>query len=431
MKRKNIFILSIVILLSILLGYILYYIFLLEDEQLKYEELLNEANVNTENTSNSATIYVKEFDSNSCNISYCVNNKCGLKLYLPCDKLDKNEYSKEGLYKISLGFEKSEIFVFRDKVLDSWSIYKPDIKEEKYEKSFYINGVKELLNNFPIRQGFACLISLKTDEPENWICNSDFSITYDYLKSIYLTYELGKKLNDNEMLNSVNEEIMYLNSNSEELIKAEYNFPEAYILKLIDIGLSEEYLKIISDFEIPEYRVQTLTIHDSLPYLPNEGEILSKRYVDILRYSDYHTVFNEYGMEELSSYYYNESVRRYNSSEYVVNGLCTIGYSTSNPDIYKYVKDELEFIISSNGDDLILENITELFKCSLLSDKMESTINGLSNEIESLVKRSTISIDNNAYIVNTTTACVNEEKVCNHVIRNFRLVDNLMYILYE
>jgi len=419
-------------LLLLVLSYFGYYSFFLRDDFSFYLKELPSITQRVNNRKISLEINIYDYKKEDCEISYCLLNSCNSKITLPCDKLIKNTFQSEGNYTLELNFERYFLFPLPKTYLSNWEIVRNDDAKEDLSKKNYLNGVMEVLGNYSIREGHSCLVSKESDRVEEWMCNNRNFFSNDYLKSIYLTYELGTKLKNESLLLSVNEEIEYLNKNKEEiLLKSETFPPDAYILKLTELGLDKEYLKIIDEFIIPSTQKGVIEDHDFMPLLSINSEIYSKQYAEIVRYGGYYKIYKEYDKEDLSNYYLNELIRKYNISEYVLYGLCTVGYSTLDANTFEYIKDKLEESIHNAEEVLILNTVPELLVCDKYADLMNSEIEGIDNAIQNAVKTSTWKIDEKAFIIAATRTCDGNSEICNNIFFNYRLVDNLMYLLYE
>ena len=431
MKKNIIIISSISVLLLIFLSYFGYYIFLLKDEFPLYMQKLPSITKREAGKRMSLEINVYDWNKENCEISYCLLNSCDNKITLPCDKMIKNTFQEKGIYTLSLNFEKYPLFPLSKTYLKNWEVTREEDIKEVISRENYLNGVIEVLKNHSLRQGYACLIPREGDTVDEWLCDEENSFNNDYLKSIYLTYELGTKLKNETLLSYVKDEIDYLNKNREEILKKGIIYPEAYILKLIDIGLNEGYKEIIDNFVVTNTQKQVIEDHDFMPLVSINSEIYSKSYSEIVRYGDYHKIFEEYKESELSNYYSNELIREYNVSEYVLYGLCTVGYSLSDSKTFKYVKEKLEDSIREGEEVLILDGVPELLMCDKYAKLMKSEIVGVDGIIKNAVNKASFEMDGNGFIITASTSCPGEEEICSHILLNYRLVDNLMYLLYE
>lgn len=435
MKNKIKIIIGILVPLLLISAFLLGSFFLIKDEYSDYlrksgailfsekkgKEILLEVDVNN-------------FDKTKCEFSYCVVNTCGNYLKLPCDKLEENKYEGEGKYRIKLNFDSYPYNPFTHKFLKSWEISRIPTEESPFERERYIEGIKSILKVYNFRQGYTCALTSKTLSLEEWFCNNENFFSNDYLKTISLAYDLSERLGDEELHSYVQKEIEYLNNNVDKILSEEIEYPEAYILKLVEIGLSSEYLTLIDDFQIPTYEREVLEDHDYKPQLSKEEELFPEFYTSILRYSDYSKLYKEFGKEKLSNYYTNELIIKYNRSPFVLYGLCTVGETISDAEIYKYIRTELSEVIAKKEDNLILNNLTELLSCNLYAEGMNSEITGLNEEIRELVNRSTLEINGIPYIVNSSLiemeGAEGKEKI-QKIIFNYRMLDNLIYVLYE
>ena len=431
MKKRNIIIFSVTVLLLSVLSYFGYYSFFLKDEYSIYmQEYPSIAeNIAGERISLEAEIF--NWDEEKCKIKYCILNSCNNENALPCNLMKINEYETQGFYTVILYFNKYKNFPFSKTYLKEWEILKSDVSKSNMLEEDYLQGVIEVIKKYPIREGYRCLITRETHSVDKWVCNKEEDLNSEYFKALYMTYELGIKLKNDILLSTVEKEIEYLNNNILTILEKDISSPEAYILKLIEIGLDKGYKKIIEEFVIPEYKEHVIEDHDLMPLISLDSDIYSNYYQEIVRDADYYRIFTEYGEEDLAHYYKNELISRYNESEYVLYGLCTLGNSISSTEIFEYISRKLEQSITNGGDFLILKSLPELIMCKRFSESMGTDIKDLESLIIDTAKKSSLEIGGQAYIVNAKRVCQGEEAICNHMLLDYHLVDNLMYLLYE
>ena len=428
MKRKTVLILMVIVFVPFLF-YLLNYLLVLEDQYSKY--LINTTSAgNLEKRKDKLllTIDVYEFDLKSCVISYYLYNDSGNEISLPCNKLMSNGYEGPGKYSIDIDFGRFPLYpdsflgISLKKDLKGWNISKLEKNNASDLSIRYIQGVKNILSIYSFRDAISCVVRSKGVMPESWLCNTGQFFTNDYLKSIFLAYDLSEKIGDTQLGGYVGEEIKYLNQNKKEILKETHIYPQAYILKLVDIGLDKEYLQIIENFEIPTYEeVGVLNIPDIKSSSRYQSQ--NTEYLDILRYSDFVKIFAEYEYEDLRDYFLNELKSIYNSSDLGLNGLCSIGLSTQDEEIFGYLRSAL----NDKVDVLDYVDSRELINCSLYSKQMNSDIEGLNEIIDRVLERGSIEIEENLYLVDFQE--INSEESL--VLVNYKLLDNLMYILYE
>lgn len=435
MKKRRKILIGFFLPLVLIGGYLFGAFFLIKDEYSEYLRKVAPILVSEKKGEEIVLeIDINNFDEPKCKFSYCVVNSCGNYLTLPCDKLLENRYEGEGRYQLTMYFDSYVYNPFSHKFLKSWDISKINNNKLELTKEEYIEGIKSVLGEYPISQGYSCTLLNKTFNPNQWVCDNESFFSNEYLKTISLLHDLGEKLGDEELLSYAQAEIEYLNNNFENILKEGIVYPEAYILKLVEIGLSTEYITLIEDFEIPIYEVEKIEDHDYKPLLSKEEELYPRFYTSILRYSDYSRVFKEFGKEDLSKYYSNELVLAYNRSPFVLYGLCTVGRTTQDTEIFEYVSTKLSKSITEKDDPLILNNLTELLSCNLYAKEMNSVVVGLDEEIQELTNNSTLEIDGKAYIVYSRLIDMvgaEGEEEFQQLVFNYRMIDNLIYVLYE
>lgn len=435
LRKKTILIISIFLIPLTL--YILFYIFFVKDEYTSFlTSIPNLVSIERDNYDLNLTLEINDVVLKKCVYSIGYSMYFGNQeiLYLPCNKLLENNYSSEGNYLVNVKFGRSKYYPEKilgknlKKELTGWGIYK--IEEEKTEllSIQYVEGIKEVLSKHSFRAGLICLVNSTTSKPASWICNSGDYFSNNYLKSIYLASELAKKYNDLELKSLVNKEIEYLNLNAEKILKQEFSFSEAYILKLVDIGLDKSYLKIIEDFDIPAIiQENQLNMVNDKAVLSREFSNNGRDYLNIIRYSDYVKIFSEYNYVELKNYYLNELINIYNKSNSGIIGLCAIGYATDNIEYASRVNEQLlkERKESSMG-------VSEYLVCMQYLKQIGSTNTKIWEQLKEIVSNSTITIEEKLYLVETDISIYDDKSSnINAYITQFNLLDNLTYILYE
>ena len=266
---------------------------------------------------------------------------------------------------------------------------------------------------------------------DSFICNYDTALDNEYLQSIYLTYLLGRSLNDQELVDSALEEIKYLNQNIEQILAKEISSPEAYLLKLVDIGLDQRYLKIIENFQIPEYHPADLNISEKEDLLTRQDDLYFRQYLKVLQLTENAYIFREYGLQELADYFLNEAIQSYNSLGFGIYSLCNIGYVTHDRELFDYVKEDLEKILGNRENYLIQNSPLELKKCNMYAGVMNSEISNIKEGMSYALWMSTFTKDNSSFITDSSYVCMGDSDVCDTIQLNYRLLDNLKYVLYE
>lgn len=426
-KSKKILTIGGIFLTVIIIIYILCYLLIFKDNSAKYLSLLKVEDSNEMIASRQA--YINEFGNKNCEIKYCIYTACENSISLPCDRIGLNEYDKAGFYKINLNFSYYNILPIGKKYLKDWEIVTID-PPLLFSKESYISGVKKIISEHLIRNGYSCNLLLD-DGPLEFYCGREFSFDNDYLQSIYLTHVLGNKLGDKELIDFALQEISYLNTNKEEILASDIKYPEAYILKLLELGLDEEYLQVIDNFQIPEYEIQELDFKETIPLLPIEEELYLRKDLRLFLYSDYSMILEEFNRIELANYYKNELIRYYNALQYGSYPLCTMGKTSSDDKVYTYVKDSLEKAIIEENDILLLNSVKELLTCKEYLDVKDAEVINLKFAFEDALRKSTLNIAGDSYIIDTSYVCINDSTECNDINLDYNLVTNLRFILYE
>lgn len=431
-KRKSILILPLILVpLTI---YFLFYLFFVKDE---YTTLLtslpNLVSVERDSYGFNLTLDIDHFDKESCVISYNLYFGNQEILKLPCEKLGNEGFSSKGKYLVKVKFGNSKFYPEKffgknlKKQLTEWGIYKIEETKSENISQQLLEGIKDILKRHSFRVGLLCLVNSKTSHPTSWVCNSGEYFSNNYLKSIYLASVLAQKKNDVELKSLVDKEIEFLNLNAEKIFKQEFSFPEAYIIKLVEIGLDKRYLETIDNFSIP------VTIEENQLNQVNYETVLSRGfsnsgrdYLNIVRYSDYVKIFSEYDYITLKNYYLNELINIYNRSNSGIIGLCSIGYATDNKEFASTVNEQLlkESIESSKG-------VGEYLVCMQYLKQIGSTNTKTWEKLKKIVSNSTITIEEKLYLVETNISNYDDKSGnINAYTTQFNLLDNLMNILY-
>jgi hypothetical protein len=171
----------------------------------------------------------------------------------------------------------------------------------------------------------------------------------------------------------------------------------------------------------------SLEIPEKEPLLITEDEVFSNEYLLVSQFASNALIYDEY--EEYTDLYeYNRyrMIEEYMNSDYVLNGLCSIAYATKDEELFSEIKPELEDVISNSKNALVLNNLVEMYRCKLLGKNIGQEIEGLNEAINNFVQNSTITNESGSYIVN-----ISRGETENVQFIKFRLIDNLMYLLYE
>lgn len=374
-----------------------------------------------------------ECGEKECILNYCILNDCKYEIRLPSDRFRGQKYQGAGNYIVNLNFENYKFSLSHKRFLKDWTLEIVEGKEPEREN--FLLGIKDLFKENYLWQRYSIPVPSRPSTTEQWFVNNKLFFTNDYFKSLYLLGKLSEKLEDGELRQLFEREIKYLNSNKSRLIKENkyLPYPEAYILKLIENGLSKEYSSLVDEYVIPDYHTYSTTIDLGEESLPStEGSLYSEEYLDLVRYSDYHRIFEEYELQELSKYSYNKMLEAYEKSNFVTYGLCSLVYSSGNLISSELLKEKLEHIFSNNENELIEENLYELIKCSLYFEKLGMRVSGLDNAVERALEVSKVDAGGNSFVVRRLPAdregSIGEGSF---VINNcYESVDNLFYLLY-
>jgi len=432
-KRLNI-ILFLLIPIVFSLIFALYY-FLTDDEYHNYTRTLRILpSVQEDKDSFKVDIKVSNYNDKTGRLNILLINNKEIPLSLPSRKLKAESNIVEGNYTLSLYFKKYPLLFNNEKYLSGWKLEKKSVQEETIGKEDYVTGLKGLISLHPIREAYHCSYHILGNEIKEWECMTDLEqLNYQYLKSIYLIFQLSERLNDSELAGYVEEEIKYLNNNIEKYLTDNYNFPQAYILKLVDIGLDAKYLDLVDinsfqEFgEIPDSEIKLenrleqnqTSLEPTNPY----------NYVIISQYADNAKIFKEYEQYKDLIFFHNQGmIAVYNSSNFIFSGLCTIGYQQDNEELFSKLKSKLEEMISTNEfDKLLIRNIPELIRCKDYAVSQNSDIRGFDELVEKAVIDSTDTNKSGSFIV----GLIESEVSFSGYKVIFSLIDNLMFILDE
>jgi hypothetical protein len=419
----------------LLLIFYIYDRFLLEDEVIL--GLPNQKVLETDYSKITAEVYIISFDEEKCEFNYCVFNDCSYNLALGCDKFE-GSYQGLGNYLLTLGFNTYKFSIAGKRFLTNWDIelISTDKNTEKSkEKDSILVGLKELLEQQYVWEISSAVIPPSRASGEAWFKNTKVILSDDYLKSLSLLNEVSKKLKDEKLQKIFEREIEHLNVNREQIIaENSYMFYEltsgAYILKLVDLGLNEDYLSFLNGFISPvdEESVFSLNSNEQ-PLLLSQGEPYSIEYLDIVRFSEDYRIFKEYGREDLAKYSYNKMIEAYDQSELVVNGLCSLAYSDNELVNPEGLKGRLEKIFSNDERELIEGNIYELLICDLYARKNGIEIKGLKGAVSQAFRLQLREVDEIPFVVRTLS--IETSEGLTGFVNKLNMADNLMYLLYE
>jgi hypothetical protein len=410
--------------------YSIYYFLLAKDEySIYFNGRFTTHTMAQEGDFTSIELYVDDYDNQTCELTFS-NLSIKETLQLPCKKLLEENYDGEGYYTLYLSFNTYPLLPDMRQYLKNWKLLKADNSrsyDRNTSKESYIQGIKSLLGSKTILETHSCLLLSQNSEIGSWSCNSGTEISAEYLQAIYLLHQLGKQLEDEDILLSVKDEIAFLNSNYSTTEITFGETPSAYLLVLAQLGLNQEFLEGIESFNLMDLDPISLEIPEKEPLLITEDEVFSNEYLLISQFASNALIYDEY--EEYTDLYeYNRyrMIEEYMNSDYVLNGLCSIAYATEDEELFSEIKPELEDVISNSKNALVLNNLVEMYRCKLLGKNIGQEIEGLNEAINNFVQNSTITNESGSYIVN-----ISRGETENVQFIKFRLIDNLMYLLYE
>ncbi len=433
-KQKTIrIVISSILLISI--GYVSIYWFLLKDEYTKYLfQIVSLENIQEPNTKISTRIKIYKYENETCKITYYILNNDYKNITFPCDKLKKNDYTNEGQYKINIYFDSYPLYpgsflgMNLRKRLDSWEIIKSEESSPMNSSSEYIKGIKEVIEQKTFMESLSCLIPSNSFSLEKWICNKGDYLTNDYLQSLYLSYELGLELNDEDFKRYVVDEINYLNSNMQAILEGVHIYPEANILKLVNIGLNKEFLDIIDRNNIPKESGIFENIKLEFNHCFGEENISNTDILSLEKSLEYAKIFKEFNYTQLSNYYLNELYRINTEVSPNFTALCYIGSATRDVEIANYVSD----CINEEKNRLGIESLSfeELYTCSQFLGEMNLDIRKIGGYLFDKVQKATITYKGNSFFVDRSSSIFVEGKTSPEFPLNFKILNNLKYIHY-
>lgn len=387
---------SLLILFSLilLLLSLFYLVFIIKDEYFPYYENIDFVSENGQ----LLDIYITDFTKENCDIKYCILNKCDISLSLDCEKIDKNEFDKPDMYKIVLDFKQYFPEILKRRYLNSWSVLKVSNSNDNIRDT-YLGSIKDILEIRKLRDSQSCVLPFQDSAIDNWGCTGKDFITHEYLKSIYLLHSLGYKLQEPELIKYAEEEVIYLNSNISEVLNTETEYPEAYILKLVDIGLDRRYLSLIEEYEIPSYKKVGLQDKSKYPIQTDFEESLSNKYIQIRRFTDYSKTFYEYEKDTLGDYFYNLAIEEYNATPYSLLGLCSIKNVKKDDLSNQIIIDMLQKAENSRKEDFFVKNFFEISECMNYLRDSEYTQLDLTTIFKNSLKSSSFISENRSYFL--------------------------------
>ena len=435
------------LLLLALGAYYIYERFFLKDEYLKIAEsrVFFEADLTDlhsgEPVLTSIPIRLTSFDESDCRLKYCFLSNCSYIFDMGCASF-RGGYDGPGYYRLRVEFQdRKKRFLYNTKVLKNWQLELVDRKD--FSPDRYLQGFKDLLSEEYLWRMSSVPISPVSSSVEDWFKNEKVFLSNNYLKSLSLLPELAEVLMDEELIAIFDRELEYLNLNKVKIIKENSHilyedtqikyirYPEAYILRLVDLGLDKDYLLFIDNFLIPEYSESTLLLDlDKDPLLLMGSAVYSEGYLNLVRYSDYSRVFRDYGRDELANYAKNKMIEVYEDSGFTINGLCSLVHSNQDVIAPLKMKRQLEQILLNDNWELIEGNLYELLMCDLYAKNNEIKIRGLDDGIQGALELNTIKVGDNLFVVRSH-ATEGQDEVMSLDTPTYSLLDNILYLLYE
>lgn len=414
--------------LLLLLAYFGYYLLFLKDQS---QTWISSNDIDLDDNS-SVELVVTDIKGNE--IKYCVVNDCTYALSIPTAKIETNEFDGWGEYKITYNFSKYLLFPWsKYTYLKSWSIEKIEDEESDFTAESYLEGVKKLLENYYVWEIYSLPTLPAFSREEASFINENPILDWDYTKSLYLLYQISQSESDTKLKQAFDKEISYLNDNAETIIEGyeAHSIPPAYLLKLIDQGLSSQYISLVDSATIPQYYEEVLeqTINDKVAR-PIDSRNPDLTYYDkMIRYADDYSIFAEYDRKDLADFTYNQMLVLFNSIE-SLNGICTLAYSNHRLIDATELRDKFENVFGDTTTQLIEGNLYELVMCKKYVNTNDCEIEGLEQSIDNVLDVSTSRVGEYFFIMGgTSTSGENIEEL--PTIKSFNLLDNLIYILSE
>lgn len=430
MKKKIVTLL--LIIFTIPLSYIFYVYFIAKDEYESYRSLIPIESLEKAGNEIILPVNIVDFDDNYCLITYCYFEDCNNSLKMSCNKLISGNYLGSGEYVLKLKFRTYFPSIFKKQYFVGWSIEKSEEKKEDFDKERYLSGVIKLLSNNYVWESYSILVSNPEDSPNDWFKNSDATISNEYLKSVFLLNLIAKKYNLQEIDSIVKREIEYLNTNSNKILSKGSTNPEAYVFLLKEFGLRNEYLGIIEDFEVPEYELVKLEKNISTEHIHSLNSDNIRHYNSIVQYMDYANIFKKYNLENLSNYYYSLAIKEYNEHFFgSFQGLCSIGYSDINNADSEYVLEELKETRLNGNEYFFNLNLEELLVCRDFLTSRNDEVVEINPIIEEILDRGTIKVGESSYYTVGIKIDDIKDIISIKILRQYQIMDNLMYILSE
>jgi hypothetical protein len=429
MRKKRIYMIVAISIFLLATFYFLYYIFLLDDEKEEILTALDAANFSVE-------VYIADVNSEEGFIQYCHFNNCNKYVSLQFGNMKENDFNGLDKYRLEFEFSKFPMYSWGKKEqLQSWRIKEVGDNVEDVKIEDYLEPLEVILTNNYLWEVYITNIFPTTKNFNNVHKLTPVVLSWEYTKSLYLLHELGDKLDNQKIQSFFDREIAYLNDNFTEIIDnnnlEKMGFPQAYILELIDLGLSDKYLSLIKEYEVKESFEESIDLaNDTKKKLLIGEEYYSDDYRSVVRYADYYKIFSEHGYTELAKYSYNLMVNVYNMSPYRSYGLCSVFDSAIDDAILReQMLDILELVLTNDQTELIEGNLYELLKCQRVIEGENSDMKEIDNAISRLISMMSMDIEEGSILVREIQG-INTEGEESSVMNTFHILDLLMYLLY-
>jgi hypothetical protein len=429
MRKKRVYTIVAVSIFLLATFYFLYYIFLLDDERKEILTTLDADNSSIE-------IYIANVNSEKRFIQYCHFNNCNKYVSLQFGNMKENDFNGLGKYRLEFEFSKFPMYSWGKKEkVQSWRIKEVEDNVEDVKIEDYLEPLEVILTNNYLWEVYITNISPTTKNFNDVNKLSPVILNWEYTKSLYMLHELGDKLENQKIQKFFDREIVYLNDNFTEVINnnnlEKMGFPQAYILELIDLGLSDKYLSLIEEYVVEDFFEESIDLaNDSKKELLIGEEYYSDDYRSVIQYADYYKIFSEHGYTELAKYSYNQMVNVYNMSPYRSYGLCSVFDSAIDDAILReQMLDILEPVLANDQNELIEGNLYELLKCQRVVEKENRDVEKIDSAISRLVSMMSMDIEEGSILVREIQDVTSEGEELS-VMNTYHIFDLLMYLLY-
>jgi hypothetical protein len=423
MKKKTAISIVATLLLVLAIGiYIYYQNNFLENTYLTYINTFARSGYSEIQDDNTVELYIQNYDTTKCEIQYCVLNNCDNQITLPCSKNSYINYSKPGNYILTLKPRKYSLFPLSEaQKLRSWSLESSAEEVQKQDVN-YIDNLKSVVRDHYIWESVSLVVRDKTQGSENWIYNTTFNFSHNYLKSIYSMNLLAEKLEDEELKDIVEKEIEYLNENKEDVLSKRYDYAEPLILELEKVGLDNDFLSIYERYDYLNYEDVSL----EPKYLIENDTMDFRTYNDIVKYADAKYYFDKNDYDELSQFYNYKTIQKYNSSDLGLIGLCALknrGFdSIDAEELLGKLKEEYAKVNSP-----LFSNLYENIQCLTLVSATYPEEIELIDQINYVITNSSVDIDGVTYLLNIQGLEL-EDTEERQLLVKYNLLDNIEYV---